>query len=62
MLVSSVYRYVSRFDKACGISFMYCKSNKGSSIDPCGTLQFMVSASKKAVPNETKKALFVRYD
>ena len=48
------------FDKACGISFMYSKNNKGSNLDPWGTPQFMVPASEKTVPNETKIALFVR--
>ena len=41
---------------------MYKKNNKGTNIDPWGTPEFMVAASKKTVPNETKKALFVRYD
>ena len=39
---------------------MYSKNNKGPNNDPWGTLQFMVPASKKTVPNEKKKALFVR--
>ena len=36
---------------------MYSENNKGPNIDPCGNPQFMVPASKKTVPNETKKIL-----
>ena len=60
ILVSSAYRYVWVFDKACGISFIYSKNKKDLSIDLWGTLQFMAPAFEKTVPNETKITLFVR--
>ena len=60
ILVSSAYRYVWVFDRACGVSFIYSKNNKGLNIDPWGTRQFMVPVSQKTVSNETKKAPFVR--
>ena len=48
------------FDRACGISFIYSKNNKGLNIDPWGTRQFMAPVSQITVSNETKKAPFVR--
>ena len=60
ILVSSAYRYIWVFEKVCGISFMYSKNSIGLNIDPWVTLQYMVPASEKPVPNETKVALFVR--
>ena len=36
------------------------KKGKGSNIDSWGIPQFMVPCSEKAVPNKTKKAVFVR--
>ena len=48
------------FVEACRISFMYSKNSKGPNIDPWGIAHLIVPASEKAVPNETKKALFMR--
>ena len=47
-------------DWACGISLIYSKNNKCSNIDLWGIPQFMVLASENSLPNEMKKALFVR--
>ena len=41
---------------------MYRKNNKGANIDPWGAPNLMILDSKKTVPNETKKALYVRYE
>ena len=38
---------------------MYSKNNKGPFIDPWGTPQFMVPASEKTLPNETKITLLL---
>ena len=62
IIVSSACRYVWVFDKACEISCIYSKKNNSPNIDPWRTPQFMVAASKKTLPNETKKVLFVRYE
>ena len=60
MLVSFAYRYVWLSDRACGISFMYGKNNKGPNTNPWWTRQIMGPASENTLTNETKKALFVR--
>ena len=41
---------------------MYIKNNEGANIDPWGAPNFMVPDSTKTVSNETKKALYVRYE
>ena len=62
ILLSSAHRHAWVLDKACGISFMYRKNDQSPNIDPWGTPQFFVTASEITVRNETKKALFVRYE
>ena len=46
--------------RACGIYFVYFTNSKSFNIDPWETPQFIIPGSEKTVPNETKKALFVR--
>ena len=48
ILVSSAYRYVWVFDKACRISFLYSINNKGPNIDPWGTPPLMFPPSDSA--------------
>ena len=58
--LSSSYKDVWVFDRACEILFMYCKNNKDPNIDPWGTPEFMITSSQKIVLYKTKKAVLVR--
>ena len=60
VIASSIYRYFWVFDRASKMSFIYNKNNRGPNIDLWETQQFIVRASKKRVPVETKKVLIGR--
>ena len=60
ILVSYAQRYVWLFDRACEISFIYNKNNKGPNIDLWGTPQFMVPDSKNKLSNDARKELCLR--
>ena len=51
----SLNRYIRLFDRACGISFIYNKENKGPNIDPWGTPHFSAPSSDNKLSSESKK-------